>query len=190
MIKVEGLAELEKQLFQLGSTSTARRVGQRALLEAAKPMVERIKQLAPDDPKTAGALKESIKMTTGKRVRLNRGQGSLRGEFDSEDLATVVIGIDGDVRPHEWRPRKRGIRQGKNRVRAQRSAKKDEVLDVGVAGYSVMQEFGTEKMAANPFMRPGFDATAELVIRRVGQTLGPEIEKSAARLAKRQAKAG
>ncbi len=162
MIKVEGLAELEKQLFQLGSTSTARRVGQRALMEAAKPMVEEIRTLAPKDEMN---LAQSVRAQPSNRNR-------------REDTAEVVIGIAGWVKPAVEVPRERASARNKPRI------------DLGVAGYGPMQEFGTEKMDANPFFRPGFDATAELVIRRVGQTLGPEIEKSAARLAKRQAKAG
>lgn len=162
MIKVKGLAELEKQLFALGSTSTARRVGQRALLEAAKPMVDEIKARAPKDEMN---LAESVKAQASNRNR-------------REDTAEVVIGIAGWVKPAVEVPRERANASQKPRI------------DLGVSGYGPMQEFGTEKMEANPFFRPGFDATAELVIRRVGQTLGPEIEKSAARLAKRQAKAG
>jgi HK97 gp10 family phage protein len=159
MIKVEGLAELEKALFQLGSTSTARRVGQRALMVAAEPMVDAIKALAPKDRPML------VQAITAKPSNRNRGN----------DTASVVIGIDSEVDPAVWKMRKRG---------------KGGYRDPGVAGEAVVQEFGTEKMQANPFMRPGFDATAAEVIVAVGRTLGPEIEKAAARQARRAAKAG
>lgn len=155
MIKVEGLAQLEQALFQLGSTSTARRVGQRALLVAAEPMVDAIRALAPKDK---GMLAESVKAQASTKNR-------------SADTAEVVIGIDGSVQPPTVLTRKRG---------------KGQYRDPGVMGVAVLQEFGDSKMAANPFLRPGFDATAEAVILRAGQTLGPEIEKAAARQARRK----
>lgn len=161
MIKVEGLAELEKALFQLGSTATARRVGQRALLKAAEPMVAEIRQLAPRDEMN---LAESVMAQPSNRNR-------------RDDTAEVVIGIAGWIKPAVTLPRQKQSRSGRT-VR----------IALGVAGYGPMQEFGTEKMQANPFFRPGFDATVEVVIRRLGTTLGPEIEKSAARLSAKRAK--
>lgn len=161
MIKVEGLADLEKTLFALGSTSTARRGGQRALMEAAKPMVQEIAQLAPKDEMN---LAQSIKAQPSNRNR-------------REDTAEVVIGIAGWVKPAVTIARAGQGGDG----RAERIA-------LGVSGYGPMQEFGTEKMQANPFFRPGFDATAEQVIRLVGVTLGPEIQKSARRLSGKQAR--
>lgn len=158
-IRVEGLAELEKALFDLGSTSTARRVGQRALVEGAAPMVAAIQALAPKDQ---GDLVQSIKIQPSTRNR-------------SKDTAEAVIGIDSSVQPPVMVTRKRG---------------KGTYRDPGVSGVAVLQEFGDSQMAANPFMRPGFDATAAGVIINIGRYLGPEIEKSAARLARRRAKAG
>ena len=154
-IKVEGLAELEKNLFQLGSTSTARRVGQRSLLIGSEPMVSAIKALAPKDK---GMLAESVKAQASTKNR-------------SADTAEVVIGIDQSVQPPVVVSRKRG---------------KGQYRDPGVMGVAVLQEFGDSKMPANPFFRPGFEATAEAVILRAGQTLGPEIEKAAARQARRK----
>lgn len=158
-IKVAGLAQLEQALFQLGSPSTARRVGQRALMVAAEPMVATIAALAPKD---RHKLDQSIKAQPSTKFR-------------SRDTAEVVIGIDSGVDPGQTRTRKRG---------------KGQYFDPGVVGYSVIQEFGDGRMAANPYMRPGFEATAEAVILRTGITLGPEIEKAAARLARKQARAG
>lgn len=55
---------------------------------------------------------------------------------------------------------------------------------------AVPQEFGTVNHAAQPFMRPAWDANKEGVLRHVGEQLGGEIEKAATRLAKKRAKAG
>lgn len=51
----------------------------------------------------------------------------------------------------------------------------------------VPQEFGTVNHGPQPFMRPAFEQEARPTIDRVGKELGPEIEKTAARLAKRRA---
>lgn len=160
--KMDGLADLEKALFELGSTSTARRVGQRALMQGAVPMVQRARANAPDDPRTALGLKEAVAAKPSNRNR-------------SRDTAEVIIGIDWNIEPARDVPRKR--RRGTYR-------------DPGVGGNAVMQEFGTVKMKAQPFMRPAFDAEAENTIARVGEALAVEIQKSAARLAKRRAKKG
>lgn len=54
-----------------------------------------------------------------------------------------------------------------------------------VAG--IPQEFGTVNHGPQPFMRPAFDQHAEGAIKIVADELGPEITKTAARLAKRAA---
>lgn len=54
---------------------------------------------------------------------------------------------------------------------------------------AVPQEFGTVNHPPQEFMRPAFAQHAEGAIKIVAQELGPEIEKTAGRLAKRRAKA-
>lgn len=51
----------------------------------------------------------------------------------------------------------------------------------------IQQEFGNVNHGPQPFMRPAFQQEAQPTIERVGAELGPEIEKTAARLAKRRA---
>lgn len=51
----------------------------------------------------------------------------------------------------------------------------------------VPQEFGTVNHGPQPFMRPAFEQEARGAIDIVAKELGPEIEKTAARLAKRRA---
>lgn len=52
----------------------------------------------------------------------------------------------------------------------------------------VPQEFGTVNHGPQAFMRPAFDQDKRGAIEIVGKELGPEIEKTASRLAKRRAK--
>lgn len=55
---------------------------------------------------------------------------------------------------------------------------------------AVPQEFGTHDQRAQPFMRPAWDAEQNGVLVEISTELGGEIEKSAARLAKKRARAG
>jgi HK97 gp10 family phage protein len=51
----------------------------------------------------------------------------------------------------------------------------------------VPQEFGTVNHGPQPFMRPAWDAEKDGALKIVADELGPEIEKTAARIAKRRA---
>jgi HK97 gp10 family phage protein len=51
----------------------------------------------------------------------------------------------------------------------------------------VQQEFGNVNHGPQPFMRPAFDQDADGAIKIVATELGPEIEKTATRLARRRA---
>jgi HK97 gp10 family phage protein len=86
------------------------------------------------------------------------------------DAAGVTIGIDRNVDPPVYRGRKRG---------------KGSYRDPGVAGNAVIQEFGSERMAANPFMRPAWDAEKDATPRRIADALGTAIERAARRIARR-----
>lgn len=52
----------------------------------------------------------------------------------------------------------------------------------------VQSEFGNVHQAAQPAGRPAWDASQPQVIERFGKLLGPEIEKAAARLARKAAR--
>lgn len=53
---------------------------------------------------------------------------------------------------------------------------------------AITEEFGKYNQEATPYMRPAFDAEAIGTIDRVGEGLWPEIEKTAARRARKLAK--
>lgn len=75
---------------------------------------------------------------------------------------------------------------------AKRAAKKDPVEGVQVfAGTAdrnaAPREFGTHDRPAHPFMRPAWEATKDGILDSVAADLRTEIEKTAARAAKRRA---
>lgn len=55
---------------------------------------------------------------------------------------------------------------------------------------AVPQEFGTFDQPAQPFMRPAWAETQDAVLDIVKDQLGTEIDKAAARVAKKKARAG
>lgn len=50
-------------------------------------------------------------------------------------------------------------------------------LFVGKTFYAGMQEYGTSKMPARPFMRPAFDATKDAAIEVIKTKVATEVEK-------------
>jgi HK97 gp10 family phage protein len=55
---------------------------------------------------------------------------------------------------------------------------------------AITEEFGTAEIAANPMMRPAWDAGQDGALEIIKNDLGEEIMKSAKRLAKKLAKGG
>lgn len=77
--------------------------------------------------------------------------------------------------------------------RQQRDAKKEgkffSEIHVGTSNEAaVPQEFGTVNMSAHPFMRPAWEGNKAKTLDIISGELGAEIEKSAARLARKAAK--
>lgn len=64
-------------------------------------------------------------------------------------------------------------------------------LYVGTASpYAYIREFGTHNAPAHPFMRPAWELNKDRMLEGIKADLKIEIEKSAARLAKKRAKNG
>jgi HK97 gp10 family phage protein len=70
-----------------------------------------------------------------------------------------------------------------------REGKSDAEIHVGVSDPAgVQQEFGNENHGPQPFLRPAWDANKDAALRTIGDDLGSEIEKAAARLARKAAR--
>lgn len=79
--------------------------------------------------------------------------------------------------------------------RQRRGAKVNEVeMHVGPAGgtgalnYASFAEFGTSDTPVHPFMRPAWDAKKAATLEFIKRRLGEEIERAAARLARKTAR--
>lgn len=82
---------------------------------------------------------------------------------------------------------------GSKLTRSQRKAhRRTSTVEVfaGPGGHpsAVQQEFGNENHPAQPYVRPAWDQTAEVTLDRVAQGLGVEIERVAARNARKAAR--
>lgn len=89
---------------------------------------------------------------------------------------------------------KRSIAVTTQLTRRHRGAKRNEVevyvgptTQVGrnVLNYATIQEFGSYKQTARPFMRPAWDRTKDLVLTLFARELTIEFEKTAARLTRK-----
>lgn len=160
-IEVSGLSDIQSALRDLGEPKAIRVALRAALRKAARPMLDAAKARVPIDK---GDLKRSVKMAAAKGEKV-----------DSPEFG-IVIGIDINEQPAMIVPRKTRSSRGRGGT----------YRDPGVAGVAPMTEFGTPSQAAEPFLRPAFDAEGEATIRRFGQVAGQEIERVAARLAKKR----
>jgi HK97 gp10 family phage protein len=160
-IEVDGLSDLQAALRELGDPKAIKLALRGALRKAAKPMLEAARGKVPVDK---GDLKRSVKMAAAKGERL-----------DSPTFG-IVIGIDSNEQPAKIVTRKTRSNRGRGGT----------YRDPGVAGVAPITEFGTPRQAAEPFMRPAFDAEGEPTIRRFGEVAMSEIERVAARIAKRR----
>ena len=93
------------------------------------------------------------------------------------DTVYAFVGIDGSVLPPKD-------------AKTKRNKRKSRFLQAGggVAAYSIFVEYGSASMGPQPYMRPAFDSQKENAVKKLGPALWSEIEKVAARAAKKAAK--
>lgn len=187
-VKIEGLKDFEIALAELPK-STARRVLQRAAMAALEPMRQAAIHLAPDDPKTPppydlkSSIATSIKQVSSRgtirtyegdsRVYVFLGPGFAKGmsKEQAADLATYSMAQEFGAKPHS-------IAKGSG------SKTKRRLID-RLRGRPAKLHPGH---AANPYMRPAFDAHYRGALDSVRQALTTELEKVAQRLAKKAAR--
>ncbi len=170
-VKVEGLKELDRALGEL-TKATARNTLQRALITAGEPMRAAAERNAPVD---TGELKRSIKISS--RVDNRAGKREYAATLAGGGTKAQAVQALRDAR------RAKGI--GESFAEAFIGPEKGRRR---LAVKATVQEFGSRKQSAQPYMRPAFDAEAENVIKRIGTELSREIDKSVTRARARAAK--
>lgn len=166
-VKVEGLKELEDALLELPK-SVQGNVLKRAAVAAAADFADHASALAPED---RGKLKSEIKVAKPKII--NAGTAAFAAAM------------------REGATRAEAAQAARTANRAAGGVGRSVITSVGptqAAYYGVFQEFGTAHHPPRPFMRPTWDALKGSMLATMAQTLGDEIAKSAARIAKRTAR--
>lgn len=155
----KGGAALQAALRALGDDRSINTAGRAGLRAGAEPIRALAVALAPVDQ---GKLKQAIKVASAKA-----------GRGDDRDHLRVVVGIDRSVDPPSFKPRIGG---------------KGSYRDPGVAGHSVIIEFGRAGAPAQPYFTPAWEAEKHGAPERIGAALWPAIERAAKRLATKRAR--
>lgn len=159
-VKIEGLKELERALAQLPK-ATGKSVLRRVLKKRAEPVAEAMRAAAPVDDEH---MKKSIIVSTKRPV----------GHKSDAARAFATAG---------------GGAAGRAAAKAAGSGPVEVFVGPGRHPQAIFQEFGTSHHDPQPFARPGWDQTKDGVLAGLKDDLWAEVKKSAARLAKKQAKA-
>ena len=152
---VEGLAELDKALSELGAElgyKTLRTAGRRAM----KPVLDAARAGANED---TGELKQSIAITV-KKGRGARGKGG----DTAADISVGATRRSISVRNED----------------GTRSRKELSMINIKAGA----QEYGTKNQQAQPFLRPALDNNANTVLNSLKTELATAIEKAAKKVAK------
>jgi len=172
-MELHGAAELEAALREL-PFRVAKTTLRRALLKAAVPMAEAGQANAPAEH-LKRRLIVSSQLSRRQKAKAGRQVRATSGTY----VATIHVGEMPSRLAHLFEfgsaPR---YTTGKGDARRKSGA---AVTSMKAGAYR-------GRMLAQPYMRPAFDQTAPVVLRNFGMILGREIERSATRLYKRQAK--
>lgn len=97
-VRLEGFAELEQALKQLGKQTTQKASLRRALKKAAQPLADLARSLAPVDPNSPGDLAGSIAVST----KLTQRQRKLHRKMFRNDKAAVEMFVGPGADPAAW----------------------------------------------------------------------------------------
>jgi HK97 gp10 family phage protein len=173
IVKVEGFKELDYALGDLPK-QLAKNVLVRVLKKAGQPIAAAAASYAPKD---TGELSDHIIVS----AKIKNVTGN------AEFSAAMKGGLGVDAARSAMRDARRAAKNGGSFAvmyvgPAQAKTKKNAIK-------RIVQEFGSSKMPAHPYMRPAWDARKNEALDIIKRELGPEIERTATRLAKKKAKA-
>jgi HK97 gp10 family phage protein len=165
-VQVSGLKELDRALGELPK-SVAKATLVRTLKKAGEPIAQAARAAAPIDD---GTLRDSIVVSA--RLK-NTSAKAGKAAFG----AAMKAGL-GEVAA-------RGALRDAQRAFGGKSFAEMYVgpsMGKGVLRYAHLQEFGTSKHAAHPFMRPAWDSEKDNALSIIRRELGNEIMAAARRV--------
>lgn len=131
-----------------------------------------------------GELPKATRRNVLRRVLLRRAQPVANLASQLAPHRTGMLAFSIAVGTQLTRRQRRGARINEVEVYIGPSA------GLGTLYYASFEEFGSLDNAAHPFMRPAWDAEKAQVLTLIGRDLGEEVERAAARLARKAARAG
>lgn len=170
-VKVEGLVELQAALKELPK-ATGKNTIRRALTAACQPIIETATSLTRVKRVSPAVVMSKIKFTSGGAGKRAFAAAMARGATRQEAGEAA----------HEAN------------AAAKESGGDDATVTSGVTAVGPTKaafygfEYGTVKQAPQPFMRPAWDQHKEEAVEIFRDELKMQIEKAAARLAKKAAK--
>ncbi len=162
---MEGLRELDKALAEM-SKATARNVLKRALIKAAEPIADKARQLVPKD---THALERSI--IASSKLANPVGKAEYAAAMKAGKGKSAAAGAMREAR-----------REAGGEFFAEIS------VGPGQLPHAHLVEFGSSKMAAQPYLRPAWDAHKVDALDAISGELKSEIDRAAKRAAQKAAK--
>jgi len=146
-LEIQGLDQLEQALLQLAEPA-ANRALRKGMRVGSNVIRDEIRSRAPVD---TGTLKKEIKVR-----KLRDRPGSIAFKIGVKTMRKVYA----------------------NTKRNRRMRRAGKVYEVDGAGYyAKFNEYGTSKMTAQPFMRPGAEAKAEEAVGSMQSALSEAIDE-------------
>jgi len=169
VVSVDGLKELDRALGELPK-STAKGVLLRVLRKAGQPIADAAKGFVAKD---TGELRDSIQVSSKFDNKVGK----------AEFAAAMKAGL-GRVAAGEALRNARRKAIGESFAMVFVGPSKAKSKKDGIKRY--VNEYGSVKMAANPYMRPAWDANKNNALTIIKSDLGAEIRETANRAARRK----
>jgi len=145
--KVEGLADLERQLTELGA-EVGLKVLRTAARTAMKPVQSQMKRTAPFDEDKSGA----------PSAQAGKGEIAARTQHMADKIGMTTKKLDKKA----GKTTALSVRVGPTKAHSQKA---------------IAAEYGTEKQTAKPFMRNALFDNKELVVSTMKNKLAAEIRR-------------
>jgi HK97 gp10 family phage protein len=164
-VSVDGLRQLDNALAQL-PRSLQKGVLKRTLAKAGQPIADRASELAPRD---TGELASS--MAVSSKIKGIGGAEFAAVMRSGGSKAEAVAAMRGARRAAKATASTAVMFVGPTKAKSKKDAIK-----------RIVQEFGSVKQAARPYMRPAWDAEADHALEIIKEELGNQIIATARRV--------
>jgi len=169
-ISFEGFQEftdLVNEIKEDFSVKDSKQIINKGMKLAMQPALEKSKALVPID---TGALAASLRIEA--RAPTGRDKRSIYVNDSDIAIATVTTA------PGNVLAKTRYVNQRNPITLTKKNGKSWQLQTIGITSdaRAMANEFGTAKMAAHPFLRPGLESSSDQVTNLLGDSLGSALE--------------